>query len=456
MKIFAIVFIALCGILSVSCQFGSFQRDRGEERSYGNRRHDFDPFGDYHDPSDFRRGPYRNQYNEPPTECPKTTKQNEFCEPIPGTRRENFRAERVISEFSWKLFQSANTEPNYALSPLSPQILLSYLTWVAKGQTRNELSRASKFENPKSIERLIQTVKQTTPHKGQTFKELDISTAFFASKDLRLNSAFTKTSSENVDIKHVDFTAQGEADEAFNAWVKEKTRGLLKVDGNFQANTKLLLASAIYFKAKWLFEFENIGDKDFTTPEGVKQVQMMRIQERKFHGGKLDDYATWMTVPYRAEESMLIILPNEGETLDGVIEKLDPKSFENLMYEIKDEDNEVQANVTIPKFKIETSSSLIEPLKKMGIQKLFTSTADLGYMTRDAIQVSEVKQQTMIDVNEEGTVLVSVTKVQFVGLSVQRRLDRVNFVVDRPFIAAIVHTSESVPYVICKVTDPKY
>ena len=92
----------------------------------------------------------------------------------------------------------------------------------------------------------------------------------------------------------------------------------------------------------------------------------------------------------------------------------------------------------------------------MGVRKLFTSQADLGYLTDSPVQVSEVKQQTSIDVNEKGSILVSVTQSNVVALTVQRRHPRVTFVVDRPFIAMIVNTPNKVPYVICKITNPKY
>jgi serine protease inhibitor len=105
---------------------------------------------------------------------------------------------------------------------------------------------------------------------------------------------------------------------------------------------------------------------------------------------------------------------------------------------------------------METSSSLIEPLTKLGVKKLFAPNAELGYMTQANLQVTEVKQQTSIDVDEKGSVLVSVTKITAVGLTVQRRVENRVFVVDRPFLAMIVHVTEKVPYVIVKVSNPKY
>jgi serpin B len=115
-----------------------------------------------------------------------------------------------------------------------------------------------------------------------------------------------------------------------------------------------------------------------------------------------------------------------------------------------------RVNFTIPKFKMETSSSLIEPLTKLGVTKLFEPNADLAYLAQGNLQVTEAKQQTSIDVDEKGSVLISVTKITAVGLTVQRFVEDREFVVDRPFLAMIVHVQEKVPHVIVKVTDPKY
>lgn len=92
---------------------------------------------------------------------------------------------------------------------------------------------------------------------------------------------------------------------------------------------------------------------------------------------------------------------------------------------------------------------------KMGVKKLFTSQSELPYLSdSDSLQVSSAQQQTSIDVNEEGTVLISITNVNVVALSVQRPVPNVEFMVDRPFIAVIANQGKSIPYVIAKVSDP--
>lgn len=130
-----------------------------------------------------RRNPFGSNFQEPATECPKSSRKNDFCRPIPNNGREEFRADRAVAEFAWKLFKKADRPEDYALSPLSPQILLSYLAWSAAGATKNELVKANGFGNARSIERLVETIK--TDSYSLKKKDIDISTAFFVSEDLR-------------------------------------------------------------------------------------------------------------------------------------------------------------------------------------------------------------------------------------------------------------------------------
>jgi len=93
----------------------------------------------------------------------------------------------------------------------------------------------------------------------------------------------------------------------------------------------------------------------------------------------------------------------------------------------------------------------------MGVKNLFDPNAELPYLTNTQdIQVSNAQQQSSMDVNEEGTVLVSVTRVYAIALTVQYTLPKVNFTVDRPFIAMIANAQQNFPYVLAKITHPKY
>jgi hypothetical protein len=181
------VLIALCGVLAVA--------DEQRGRYYGSRDHhgrypgfDYDgddDFNDFNDRYD-RYGSFGGYRPRTRSQCPKNVRAQEFCTPLPEPRSENFHANTVIAEFAWLLFQASNTQEDFALSPLSPQILLTYLGWAANGTTKSELESLVKFTNPRSIERIVSNLKQENlDRNGKPLKELDIATAFFIANDLK-------------------------------------------------------------------------------------------------------------------------------------------------------------------------------------------------------------------------------------------------------------------------------
>lgn len=86
----------------------------------------------------------------------------------------------LLTEFSWNLFKNSNTKPNFVISPLSPQILLSYLALAADGPTRNELTKAIGYGSPNQLQAIV-----TSMLNEPSNRELQIATAFFVSQDMR-------------------------------------------------------------------------------------------------------------------------------------------------------------------------------------------------------------------------------------------------------------------------------
>jgi serine protease inhibitor len=118
---------------------------------------------------------------------------------------------------------------------------------------------------------------------------------------------------------------------------------------------------------------------------------------------------------------------------------------------------QADVNITLPKFKLESTTNLVEPLKKMGIQSLFSPRAELPYLSDyQSVTVSNAQQQASMDVNEQGTVVVSFTNINVVALSFTPQVPSVDFVVDRPFLAVIANRDRNIPYAIAKITYPTY
>ena len=87
---------------------------------------------------------------------------------------------RSIKEFSWNLFKNSKSEKNFVLSPVTPLILLTYLAYVAEGNTRKELIKAIEFGDPKSLYRFVDQLQ-----KKNSDREFSIATAFFVSQKVQ-------------------------------------------------------------------------------------------------------------------------------------------------------------------------------------------------------------------------------------------------------------------------------
>lgn len=91
----------------------------------------------------------------------------------------------------------------------------------------------------------------------------------------------------------------------------------------------------------------------------------------------------------------------------------------------------------------------------MGVRNLFGQNAELPYLSRtEPLQVSNAQQQTILEVNEQGSIATSVTSFNVVALSYQPPVPDVEFNVNRPFVAMIVNREKYFPYFIAKVTNP--
>lgn len=169
-------FFVACCLVSTHCQQRKVDKTEkivkcGEESQSGPPSFDRGPHGgfDYDD--------FNDRFSSRKTQKPSETK-SDFCVNIP--RRENRdRGNRPISEFAWKLFKNSNTPTNYVLSPITPQILLSYLAWIADGNTRNELVSAVGYGDPNTIQRTVDNLL-----RDGTKRELQLASAFFVSNSI--------------------------------------------------------------------------------------------------------------------------------------------------------------------------------------------------------------------------------------------------------------------------------
>jgi serine protease inhibitor len=92
-----------------------------------------------------------------------------------------------------------------------------------------------------------------------------------------------------------------------------------------------------------MFEFGPAQPGDFTKSNGeVIKVPMMKQENRQYKYGEFEKLAHWLSIPYRSEETMIIIVPDDDHNVDDVINELDPRDFVSLMSDVNNESNDVR------------------------------------------------------------------------------------------------------------------
>lgn len=214
------------------------------------------------------------------------------------------------------------------------------------------------------------------------------------------------------------------------------------------------MSSAVYFKGDWIYKL-NPGKIEpfYVTPGRQIQVQMMNLI-KKLQYGRLENGAEWIYLPYTSDDFMLVMLPSKTSTVDELINNM---KYEELQASLR-ANTYANVTLTLPKFKIESKFSLIQALNKMGISQLFSPHAQLPNLLVNniPIAISNVLQQSSIEVNEVGSIATSVTSIGAIALSLSPIPADVEFKVNRPFLTMIFDRRFTIPYFMAKVSHPQY
>jgi serpin B len=144
---------------------------------------------------------------------------------------------------------------------------------------------------------------------------------------------------------------------------------------------------------------------------------------------------------------MVILLPLSPDGLAALEGDL---TFENLerWFSVL---SEVQMDVVLPRFKMETKYTLNETLATMGMPSAFTPSADFSSMTDDPEWfIHIVVHQAFVEVNEEGTEAAAATGVSGGVTSVPP-----SFVANHPFVFLIRDQVTNSILFLGRVIDPR-
>lgn len=391
--------------------------------------------------------------------CNRVTAPSNNTTPIPLTTSEK-QVESANNSFATTLFGQVAVQgngKNFFISPLSVSMALAMTLNGAHGQTFTAmqntlgLSGLSNDEINQSYQNLITMFSNLDPNV--TF---NIANSIWYKNNFSVLDPFLTVDSTfyNAEIRPLDFSAANAAD-IMNSWVSEKTDGKIQsiINPPIPASAVMYLMNALYFNGTWTYIFHDTTNQNLTfqLPGGTTEEDSMMIVH-----DTLNYYsdATFQAVelPYGdGDYSMIVLLPSTLSSSANAA-ALTQSEWNSVLNGLKPED----VQITMPKFRIEYSTSLKDALTQMGMGTAFSPEADFTRISpAGGLSISDVLHKTYIDVNEKGTEAAAVTVVTFVsaveqGGHVGPYLVNVN----RPFIFLIKENHSNTIMFMGVVVDP--
>ena len=120
---------------------------------------------------------------------------------------------------------------------------------------------------------------------------------------------------------------------------------------------------------------------------------------------------------------------------------------DGILEELKEDVSEVY--LRIPTFQIRSELNVVDYLKKLGVQKVFESGAELAELGIGQLAVSKFSHSALLEVSKGA----EATGAEIVLLSSALN-ERLDIVVDRPFIFIVQDKKNRVPVLVGRVMDP--
>ncbi|XP_059803542.1 glia-derived nexin isoform X1 [Hypanus sabinus] len=355
---------------------------------------------------------------------------------------------------------SANPTENIILSPHGIASLLWTLHMGADGRTKQQLSKALKYNSQGTYRKLKRVEKLLTENRNQDI--VTIANGLFVPREFEMEPSFIQKTHEVYQalLRNVNFNDPLKAASIINEWTSNQTKGMITdmiSPTILNPATKLVVVNAIFFKGLWKSRFlpENTQSGNFYAADGtVYQVPLM-FQRSAFNFGIANTPANVkyyiLEMPYHGETiSMFIVLPeNIGIPLSEISPHINTQtinSWKKIMTGKKLE-------LSIPRFTAETETRLEKLLSSFGITDMFDQTkANFRKLSRSSqLYVSHFQQKAKIEVNEDGTKASAATVAVLMFRSFRITPP---FTVNRPFLYVVWHNPTGTVLFIGQVSKP--
>ena len=359
--------------------------------------------------------------------------------------------------FGTDLYRKLSARGNTVFSPASIAAALAMALIGARGETAAEIAAALHVDGPGDAAAGLRRLAGLRPGDGLTLRAPN---TLWLDQAMTVRAEYAAALGDAARISRCDFRgAPDAARQEINGVVAEQTehkitdliaRGLIDTD------TRLVLVNAIYLNALWTHKFpaDKTQEKPFY-PErsGPTPLPLMHLETRlAYHHG--DGYQA-VLLPYQGGSlAMAVVLP-DGPLSEFAAGLADTDDVRGVLSGLLADGAERAVDLSLPRFRVESSFRLDDTLQALGIRRAFTHQADFSGITGDEpLAVSAVVHKAYIDVGEEGTEAAAATAVIMRALALRRFVPDVRLVVDRPFLFVIADTKTGLPLFLGQFTRP--
>ena len=363
------------------------------------------------------------------------------------------------SAFALDLYRMLySPDDNLFYSPCSISVALAMTYAGARGQTAQQMAEVmhytlSQEELHAAFNALDQALASRVESGDDEAFRLHIANSIWGQQGVAFLEPFLDTLAENygAGLRLVDFAQSEAARQLINGWVSDQTAARipeLLPERAVDAETALVLANAVYFKAAWLHPFSESATTDapFSLLDGseVSVPMMSQIAEL---GYAQAPGLQLIELPYAGDElSMVVLLPDEGE-FEDLAQSLDAQRLEQWMGRLQRQ----SVALTLPKFTFDAGFELRDALMAMGMVDAFGDADFSGMDGTKELFIDQVYHKAFVAVDEAGTEAAAATAV-VVGRKAPMVEQRIS--VDRPFVFLIRDVETGAILFLGQVVNP--
>jgi len=330
---------------------------------------------------------------------------------------------------------------NVVYSPLNLYFALSMLAECAEGESRRQILDALGADSVEALRETVKTVWEAS-YQNDEYGRSTLANSVWMSDKMVYNDDTVKTLAEDYYASAYTGTmGSDELNKALQEWLDRETGGLLKEQAQnteTDAQTLMMLASTLYYQARWTYEFdaEDNTEGTFRGAKGDENATFLnKSSDGMYYYG--DNYGA-ISLSLSGGGSAWLILPDEGTGVEELAKQGIPQA---LVSGQGTNEGYCRLNISMPKTDINGSLNLIDTLKEMGVSDIFNAeTANLsGILSENSgAWVNVVKQEARLAMDEEGVTAAAFTVLELAGAAMPDD-EVVDFTLDRPFIVVVTN-----------------